>query len=131
MRPHRGVLSPLTSYLHLVGLCAALGTVSPSLAQSQESVSPERMRTGPHAAGVEAQSCVDPADAAARGRFQDEPCRLPKVRLPHTQASNAGALPRWPSAATESPAKGHGHAMFWRFPVQGRGPHEVPRHSWR
>jgi len=131
MRPHPGVLSPLTLCLHLVGLCAALGTVSPSLAQAQESVSPQRWQTGPRAAGVEAQICVDPADALARGRLQDAPCRLPRVRLPQAQASNAGELPRWPAAATESPAKGHGHAMFWRFPVQGRGPHEVPRHSWR
>jgi hypothetical protein len=35
------------------------------------------------------------------------------------------------SGTSAHPALERGHAMFWRFPVQGHGPHEVPRHTWR
>ena len=76
-------------------------------------------------------ACVDPADATARRWLQREPCRLPLYHLP---VAGAAAWPESPLRAASLPARperGRGHAMFWRLPVQPRGPYEAPRNSWR
>jgi len=131
MRPYPSVPSPMTACRDFVCLCAALCTVTASMAQAQEPASPDQKQTSSRAAGGEIHACVDPADPAAPRRLQDGPCKLPMVQLPLPEVSESGELPRWQTPRTGLPAKDRGHAMFWRFPVQGRGPHEVPRHSWR
>jgi hypothetical protein len=75
-------------------------------------------------------ACVDPTDAMARRRFQDEPCQLPLYHLPVARGPAVDPATRWPSYRSRTDADG-AHPMFWRFPVQPIGPHEVPRHSWR
>jgi hypothetical protein len=75
-------------------------------------------------------ACVDPADATARRRLQREPCRLPMYQLPAAEGL-APLAPPLSAALPESPVRERGHAMFWRLPVQPRGPHEAPRNSWR
>ena len=76
-------------------------------------------------------SCVDSTDASARRRVQTEPCKLPMYQLPVTQdpaVHPSRSWPRYPARSLEADAP---HPMFWRFPVQPLGPHEVPRHSRR
>ncbi len=78
---------------------------------------------------TQAYACVDPADATARRRFQDEPCRLPLYQWPVTWQPAVDPTTRWPSYRSRTDADA-AHPMFWRFPVQPAGPHGVPRH-WR
>ena len=98
----------------LVALVVACGlSPSPALAQ-----------TASHA-------CVDPSDALARRQFQDEPCRWPMYELPAASATASGTTQSLPSYPQPDPDAQAGHAMFWRLPVQPRGPQDAPRHSWR
>jgi hypothetical protein len=76
-------------------------------------------------------ACVDPADPSARRWHQREPCRLPMFHLPVDEALGfADPLSR-SASLPPLPERERGHAMFWRLPVQPRGPHEAPRNSWR
>jgi len=130
MRPHRCALSLLMQY-RFVCLCVALYAASPSTASAQQPVAPDWNENYANSVGNKAYSCADPSDAVTRRWFQDEPCKLPMYHLPLPGAPNFGEPPRWPTYPPRSPTMDKGHAMFWRFPVQGNGPHEVPRHSWR
>ena len=76
-------------------------------------------------------SCVDATDASARRSVQQEPCKLPMYQLPVTRDATARSSTRWPTYPPKSPEADGAHPMFWRFPVQPGGPHEVPRHSRR
>jgi len=112
------------------GLCAALCAVPPSTACAQESV------LVPADAAAQAlerrrSRCVDPADVFARRIPQDGPCVLPLYRLP--AADDPTAIEPWrrPLSLPPLPERELGHALFWRFPVQPRGPYDAPRHSWR
>jgi len=76
-------------------------------------------------------ACVDPADVTARRWLQREPCRLPMFHLPVAEAlAPSDSSPR-SSSLPALPERERGHAMFWRLPVQPRGPYEAPRNSWR
>ena len=102
----------------LVFLCVALWAGSPSTASAQRSAAP---------GDTKVYACVDPTDALARRRFQDEPCTLPMYHLPAAGAfSESPRLPEY-----RAPGEKGVHPMFWRFPVQPMGPVEVPRHSRR
>jgi hypothetical protein len=79
---------------------------------------------------TQAYACVDPTDAMARRRMQDEPCQLPLLHMPVSREPAVNPATRWPSYRSRFDADG-AHPMFWRFPVQPVGPHGVPRHSWR
>jgi hypothetical protein len=113
------------------GLGVALCVVSPRPAGAQSSGVPSGDANAA-AAGVDPKPyhCVDPADVQARRWLQNEPCRLPLVRLPPGMALGSQAPPRGPTSLPPLPDRGPGHAMFWRFPVQPLGPYEAPRH-WR
>jgi hypothetical protein len=76
-------------------------------------------------------ACVDPADATARRWLQDGPCTLPMYEAPRAGSRTFGEPAPKSAVPPSPPATMAGHAMFWRFPVQGLGPHEAPRHSWR
>ena len=80
-------------------------------------------------------ACVDPADATARRWFQDEPCQLPMFHWPLPANPKTAESPRWSTFHAGDPAAQAGHAFFWRFPVQGYGPHSAPSvapwRSWR
>ncbi len=76
-------------------------------------------------------ACVDPSDVLARPRLQQHPCELPWYELPKPESPMFDGWPRWRSGPSAQPAMERGHVMFWRFPVHGHGPHEVPRHTWR
>lgn len=71
-------------------------------------------------------ACVDPADATARRWFQDEPCQLPMFHRPLPATTTVSEPPRWGSFQGNGSANEAGHAFFWRFPVQGYGPHGAP-----
>lgn len=86
---------------------------------------------GQRALGARLYVCVDLSDALAHRRLQHEACKLPLYELPRPEAPGLDGLPRGQSGSPGAPARVQGHAMFWRFPVQGHGPHEVPRHTWR
>jgi hypothetical protein len=131
MRPRPGDPSPMTAGRRVIGLCMALGALWPAIASAQQALVPDSQETHAAAAGDRGYACVDPLDAMARRRFQDEPCRLPSYHLPPREAPKSSESPRRQTPAPASAATGGGHAMFWRFPVQGHGPLEVPRHSWR
>jgi hypothetical protein len=105
----------------IVAWCA-----SPSTAGAQAPAAAERIEERVPAVGARTYSCVEPAEAFARRRLQDEPCRWPLYQLPATEVSPP--LQRFPPPLAGPQA---GHAMFWRFPVQPMGPHEAPRHSRR
>ena len=126
-----GLPSPMTGHLLLLGLCVALGAASPPTARAQPSIGPDAKESRAHSVDGHAHACVDLSDALARRRLQDEACKLPLVELPRPTAPRFDERPRWPAPSPASPAAEAGHAMFWRFPVQAHGPHEVPRHSWR
>jgi hypothetical protein len=86
---------------------------------------------GAGADSAKAWSCVDPSDVSARRWFQDEPCKWPMYHLPEPSAEAASeprSLPTFPQPPAGAQA---GHAMFWRFPVQPRGPYDAPRHGFR
>ena len=112
----------------VVCLCVALFAVSPSLVSAQQPAATDRSEHNAHAANARAHACVDPSDALAQRRLQDEPCKLPRYELPAPEAANE---PRWPAYPSRSPETQWAHTMFWRFPVQPMGPYEVPRHSFR
>jgi hypothetical protein len=131
MRPHLRVLSLPTAYRLFGCLCVALCAMSTSTASAQPPVSPEGIDVHAYPAVGKAYSCVDPSDVMTRRWFQDEPCKLPMVHLPAPGAAESGEPPRRQTLPPRSPATDGGHAMFWRFPVQGGGPHSAPRHSWR
>jgi len=80
-------------------------------------------------------ACVDPADATARRWFQDEPCQLPMFHWPLPANPKIAEAPRWGTFQAGEPGAQAGHAFFWRFPVQGNGPHGAPSvgpwRSWR
>ena len=99
-----------------VALCAA----SPVAARAQESTINTRI-----------YACVDPTDASARRKLQDEPCKLPMYQLPVTPDRTLNPSRPWPTYPPRSPEADGAHPMFWRFPVQTGGPYEVPRHSRR
>lgn len=101
------------------------------MAHAREPAFADQKQATSRSAGGEIHACVDPADPVASRRLQDGPCKLPMVQLPFPEDSKSGELPHRQTPATGLSANDRGHAMFWRFPVQGRGPHEVPRHSWR
>jgi hypothetical protein len=131
MRPRPGRPSPMAGYRQVIALGLALCAVAPSLADERQLATQGWEGRHSHAVGAGVHACVDPSDALVRRRFQDEPCKLPLYHLPPPEVPKFGDLPRWPTHAAGSPARDSEHNMFWRFPVQGRGPHEVPRHSWR
>jgi hypothetical protein len=114
-----------------VCLCVVWCAASPSAARAQESAALNGNEK--RAAAIDptmTYSCVDPTDPTARRRFQKEPCKLPMYQA-ITPDPTASPSRRWPSYPPRS-LEAHGaHPMFWRFPVQPGGPHEVPRHSWR
>ena len=114
-----------------VCLCVASCLASPSAARAQESTAlngNEKPATGVDSTMT--YSCVDPTDPAARRRFQEQPCKLPMYR-PIAPDPTASPSRRWPTYPPKSPEADGAHPMFWRFPVQPGGPHEVPRHSRR
>ena len=135
MKPHPRVLSPLMEYRLSVWLpiwlCAAVCAGSPSSASAQQPVAPDGKEKYAYPVDVRAYACVDPSDPTTRRWFQAEPCKLPMFHLPLPGAPYFEEQPRWPAYPPRSRAMQGDHAMFWRFPVQGMGPHEVPRHSWR
>jgi len=112
-----------------VGLALAGCAAAPPLAGAQQAGADDR--TGPRASATGPYACVDPSDALARRRLQYEPCRLPLYELPRPEGPDFKEWSRLQPGPTGAPATDPGHAMFWRFPVQGRGPYEVPRHTWR
>jgi hypothetical protein len=80
--------------------------------------------------GGRTYSCADPSDALARLKIQAEPCRWPMYDLPATAgAASSGEPPRLPKYTRSTGSEGD-HPMFWRFPVQPRGPFDAPRHTW-
>ena len=81
--------------------------------------------------GARVHSCVHPSDALALRWFQDEPCVWPMYELPVSIAAGPNEPRPLPEFAQPLAGAQAGHAMFWRFPVQPMGPHEVPRHSLR
>ena len=107
----------------LVGLCVLACTT----AGAQEAPSASD-KSAPAVGATQLYSCVDLNDALGRRSLQDQPCKAPMVHLP--AARDPAALPRGPIHPSKSANDG-AHPMFWRFPVQPIGPHEVPRHSWR
>ena len=100
--------------------CAAAGAAAPTAAVVDD-VSTDAAVTW---------SCVELGDVSARRTLQREPCRLPLVPAPVARDAEA-ASPRWPSYPAKSTDRDGAHPMFWRFPVQPVGPHDVPRHSRR
>ena len=74
-----------------------------------------------------AWSCVDPSDALALRKVQDEPCKWPLYQLPATTGPDSAESPRLPSFTSKS--TGAGDPLFWRFPVQPMGPFDAPRHG--
>jgi hypothetical protein len=121
----------MTRHLLLLSLCVALGAAWPPTARAQAPAAPDAKVNRAHSVGVHAHACVDLSDALARRSLQDEACKLPLVELPRPAVPRFDERPRRPAPSPASPAADAGHAMFWRFPVQGHGPQEVPRHSWR
>ena len=103
----------------------------PSTADAQSLPVPAGNEQYPTVLGARAYSCVDPSDALARRKVQDEPCRWPLYHLPATATPGSGEPPRLPNYSPKSSGAEPGHAMFWRFPVQPRGPYDAPRHTWR
>ena len=114
-----------------LGLCAVLSTTSPSMAGAQQLATPDWNDKSALAVGTKTYSCVDPADVLARRWLQDEPCRLPSYQLPAPGTPGFDEHQPWPTYPPRAPATEGAHTMFWRFPVQPIGPHEVPRHTWR
>jgi hypothetical protein len=114
-------------YRSFFGLCAVLSAT----AGAQQPATPDWNDKSALAVGTKTYSCVDPADAMARRWLQDEPCKLPRYHLPAAGTPDFDERPSWPTYPPKSPATEGAHAMFWRFPVQPMGPHEVPRHTWR
>jgi hypothetical protein len=114
-------------------LFAAWCAVCALAAGAEESTGPRwNDRPSSAADSTAPYACVDPGDASARRRFQTEPCRLPMYHRPVADNDPIAAPSRsWPAYPPRSLAADAAHPMFWRFPVQPIGPHEVPRHSWR
>jgi hypothetical protein len=130
MRP-RPRWPPLpTGYRVLLCLCVALCAAFPSRTPAQPAAAPDGKAPYPYVAGVKAYACVDPSDATARRRLQDEPCTLPMYQLPRSEVATVDGPPRQRLARSSSGTDA-GHAMFWRFPLQPLGPHQVPRHGGR
>ena len=118
-------------YRNFVYLWAVWSTMSPPTAGAQQPAAPDWNEKSAHAVDTKVYACVDPSDAQARRRLQDEPCKLPMFHLPVPGVSGFNEPSRWPTYPPRSPATEGAHTMFWRFPVQPLGPHEVPRHTWR
>ncbi|HEU5297624.1 MAG TPA: hypothetical protein VFU71_22795 [Burkholderiaceae bacterium] len=113
-------------------LAGGLGVACWALTSAVSAQAPSTAERGDsQVQGAMAYACVDPSDASARRRFQDEPCRWPMLHLPVTPSASASEPKRWPVYPPKEPGAQDGHAMFWRFPVQPMGPYEVPRHSRR
>jgi len=113
------------------GLCTVLCAVLwPTVSAGQPLGADSTVKAG-WPAGVVSHACADLNDPLARRRLQPEPCILPLVPLPLPVASGTDERPHWPVYPSAPPSANDGHAMFWRFPVQGHSPLEVPRHSWR
>ena len=111
-------------------VCLSIAALAwPSTVGAQSLPARAESDPAPSVLAAKAYSCVDPSDALARRKLQAEPCRWPMVHLPATTGSGSGEPRRLPSDPPKSTAS-DGHAMFWRFPVQPRGPHGAPRHSW-
>ena len=123
---------PIPRRLLFACLCLAGCAASPVAAWAQGTAPEAEKDAGESVAAVRTYACVDPSDALARRRLQSEPCRLPMYELPRPDAPRPEEQPRRPAESPDDEAaRNPGHAMFWRFPVQGHGPHEVPRHTWR
>ena len=129
---------PFTTLLHrdpahrvFVCLCVASCAASPFAARAQESTAPNGNEKPALAVdSTMTYSCVDPTDPTARRRFQEKPCKLPMYQ-PITPDPTASPSRRWPTYPPRSFDANGAHPMFWRFPVQPIGPHEVPRHGRR
>lgn len=129
-RAEPGRAMEIKAYRIFVCLSAVLSATLPSTGSAQTPESPHRSKKSAPALGSNTDySCVDPSDVLARRWLQDEPCKLPMYHLPAPGVAGSSEPPRWP---TYPPRSTEGaHTMFWRFPVQPMGPHEVPRHTWR
>jgi hypothetical protein len=112
-----------------VALCVALAAASPSWAGARGSMAPSGKEQRTDGAATQVYACVDPSDALAHRRMQEEPCRLPMYHWPRTGAPRQDESPHRQTTPRRSSETEAGHSMFWRFPVQPLGPHEVPRHG--
>ena len=131
MSPHPSRSPATTPQRLFVCLWVALCAASPPMAGAQAPVARGGNEINAWAVGVPGHFCVDPSDAMARRRHQDEPCKLPLYELPRPELPMFDPPARGQANAPGSPTAEVRHAMFWRFPVQGHGPQEVPRHGWR
>ena len=129
MKTSPGPLSVWPRRRLAVGLALAGCLAWPPLAGAQQAG--VEGAKGQPASAARPYSCVDASDVLARPRFQHHPCELPWYELPRLESPRFDGWPRRQSGPAAPPAMERGHAMFWRFPVQGHGPHEVPRHTWR
>lgn len=111
----------------LAGVGLGLALCAATAADAQQAGFAQEHEDALRAADRQSYACVDPADATARPRLQREPCRLPMYRLPVAGANS----PSRTASLSALPERDPGHAMFWRLPVQPRGPYEAPRNSWR
>ena len=71
-------------------------------------------------------SCVDPADATARRRIQDEPCRLPMYQWPLPESPKIVEPPRGAKVQPGAQATEPAPEFFWRLPRHGYPPHSAP-----
>jgi len=127
----RGISLALEMDSHRVFICLGLSAVAwPSTIGAQSLPAPAGTAQSPNVLAARTYSCVDASDALAR-MVQAEPCRWPKYELPSWAGSGSGEPPRLPKIAPKSTGPEAHHAMFWRFPVQPRGPYDAPRHTWR
>jgi len=113
------------------GLGLALCAASATTAGAQQASFAQGREDALRPLDRQSYACVDPADATARRRLQREPCRLPMYQLPVAEALVSSDSPPRSTSLPSPPEREGGHAMFWRLPVQPRGPHEAPRNSWR
>ena len=113
------------------GLAVALCVVSATTAGAQPAGSAPDREAALQQVDGRPYACVDPADVTARRWLQHEPCRLPMFHLPVAEALAPSDLSLRSSSLPARPEREPGHAMFWRLPVQPRGPYEAPRNSWR
>ena len=124
------VFHGLTVRPFLVCLCAVSCAASLSPARAGEPAPPGLHDKPAVWAARSGYACVDPSDALARPRLQDEPCQLPSYQMPFTDEPGIESPPPRQTFETGPAGANAGHAMFWRFPVQGRGQQGAPRHDW-
>jgi len=117
---------------HRVLICLSLAAFAwPSTIGAQSLPATAGNEQSSNVLGGRAYSCVDPSDALTRLKIQAEPCRWPMYDLyAAAGAASSGEplrLPKYPPKSTGSEGD---HRMFWRFPVQPRGPFDAPRHTF-